>query len=99
MDMHSDIMSDTGSIATETGRLRYCMREESRGFRRGVGVSSGGATAGSMSAASCASRLMLKARALLLVLALLQGVVLFDFGAAQEASKVLFGESEGVFLT
>lgn len=26
MDMHSEMMSETGSTATETGRLRYCIR-------------------------------------------------------------------------
>lgn len=29
--MHSDITSETGSTATETGRERYCIREETIG--------------------------------------------------------------------
>ena len=37
MAMHSDITNDTGSTATDTGRLRYCIREGA-GPRRGRGV-------------------------------------------------------------
>jgi hypothetical protein len=63
MDMHSDMTSDTGSTAIETGRLRYCMRVESRGFRRGVDVPSVAVMAGSiMGALSWASRLILEAQ-------------------------------------
>lgn len=36
--MHSDITNDTGSTATETGRLLYCIREECVGTRRERGV-------------------------------------------------------------
>jgi hypothetical protein len=63
MAMHSDITRDTGSTATETGRLRYCMRDESRRFRRGVKVPSAVATAASMGAAGCASWSMVRAGA------------------------------------
>jgi hypothetical protein len=60
MAMHSDMTRDTGSTATETGRLRYCMREENKGFRRGVDGPGVIAAAGSMGAARSASRLMLE---------------------------------------
>lgn len=36
--MHSAITRDTGSTATDTGRLRYCMRGEWCWARRGKGV-------------------------------------------------------------
>lgn len=35
IDMHSEMTKDTGSTATETGRLLYCIREEMIGVRRG----------------------------------------------------------------
>jgi hypothetical protein len=37
MAMHSDMTRDTGSTATETGRLLYCMRDECAN-RRECGV-------------------------------------------------------------
>jgi hypothetical protein len=46
MVMHSEMTRDTGSTATETGRLRYCMREERTGPRRGRGVGVDGMGAG-----------------------------------------------------
>lgn len=36
--MHSEVISDTGSTATDTGRLRYCIREACAGTRRERGV-------------------------------------------------------------
>jgi len=39
MAIDSDMTRDTGSTATETGRLLYCMRDEMPGLlRRGSGV-------------------------------------------------------------
>lgn len=35
IEMHSDMTKDTGSTATETGRLLYCIREEMMGVRQG----------------------------------------------------------------
>jgi hypothetical protein len=58
--MHSDITRDTGSTATDTGRLRYCMREESNMLRRGVTVPGAIATAGSMAVVGWTSRLILQ---------------------------------------
>lgn len=68
--MHSEMTSETGSTATDTGLLRYCMREDSKGARRGVDVPSadGSATtvvvlaAESRGAGRCPSRFMLKAQ-------------------------------------
>lgn len=36
--MHSEMTSDTGSTATDTGRLLYCIRDDCGGPRRGTGV-------------------------------------------------------------
>lgn len=36
--IHSEMTRDTGSTATETGRLRYCIRDEATGLRLGSGV-------------------------------------------------------------
>jgi hypothetical protein len=61
MAMHSDMIRDTGSTATVTGRLRYCMREETTGLRLGRGVPGTDDGAGSMVVtASWASRLILQ---------------------------------------
>ena len=37
--MHSEMTRETGSTATETGLLRYCIRDDTVGERRGSGVS------------------------------------------------------------
>lgn len=67
--MHSDMTRETGSTATETGRLRYCMRDdENLGLWRETEIGVPGAcaavvkTAESARAAgwSPASRLMLR---------------------------------------
>lgn len=59
--MHSDMTRETGSTATETGRLRYCMRDEAIGIRLGSGVLGAEDSAESMAAAeSWASRLILQ---------------------------------------
>lgn len=61
MAMHSDMIKDTGSTATVTGRLRYCMREEMTGLRLGRGVPGTDDGAGSMVVtARWASRLILQ---------------------------------------
>jgi len=58
--MHSEMTSDTGSTATDTGRLLYCMREEVRGVRRERDVVPGDMRAGSMMGTGRASRFILR---------------------------------------
>jgi hypothetical protein len=60
MAMHSDMTRDTGSTATDTGRLRYCMREEVAKVRRGGGVPGLAGRTGSIGGACWTSRLMLE---------------------------------------
>jgi len=58
MAMHSDITNETGSMATETGRLLYCMRDDIIGARREKPKVD--ETVGSIGAiGGCASRFML----------------------------------------
>lgn len=62
MAMHSAMTRETGSTATETGRLRYCIRGEWCCARRGsgvVGLEGIGDTGGSISMGTGASWLIL----------------------------------------